>query len=224
MLSSSLTIKQSIQPCTCTGVSLNTQYPAPALNWDPQASPESFQEQPAPTMNSRLYFHSHRGGHLLLPVHLQRYPENQDWQQSGGHWYCCLCCPQPSHTASHIFLSFGSDWQTPELWKGRKSLGEAQRYFHCRLWPPIPIIYIRIRMLLHREKKPKIYRVLKGTVFLLLSAACPQSGSLFNGLLAPSCLLIGRISYRKGTGKESKLEGSTALQPTEPSVCIQPVW
>lgn len=68
-------------------------------------------------------------------------------------------------------------------------------------------------------KKNKIYRVLKGTVFLLLSAACPQSGSLFNGLLAPSCLLIGRISYRNGTGKESKLEGSTALQP---SVCIQP--
>lgn len=72
-------------------------------------------------------------------------------------------------------------------------------------------------MLLHKEKK--IYRVLEGTVFILLSAFCPQSSSLFNGLLAPSCLLIGRISYRNGTGIESKPEGSADRQPTQ-AICL----
>lgn len=68
-------------------------------------------------------------------------------------------------------------------------------------------------MLLHKEKK--IYRVLEGTVFILLSAFYPQSSSLFNGLLAPSCLLIGRISYRNGIGIESKPEGHRP--PAHPS-------
>jgi len=80
-----------------------------------------------------------------------------------------------------------------------------------------PLIYMRTRMLLHNEKK--IYKVLEGTVSILFSAACPQSSSLFNGLLAPSCLLIGRISYRNGTGIESKPEGSTDLQPTQ-AICL----
>lgn len=65
----------------------------------------------------------------------------------------------------------------------------------------------------------KIYRVLEGTVFILLSAFCPQTSSLFNGLLAPSCLLIGRISYRNGIGIESKPEGSADRQPTQ-AICL----
>lgn len=134
-------------------------------------------------------------------------------------------CPGPHRILTPLLcqpLLLGSDGQTAELWKGRKSLGEAQRYFYRRLWPRTPIMYIRVRMLLHREKTIKIYRVLEGTVFIFLSAACPQSGSLLNGLLAPGCLLIGRISYRNGTGKESKLEGSADLSPPKQSVHIQP--
>lgn len=135
-------------------LSLITQCPAPALNWDPQ--------QHLNPSRSILHLPWIQEC-ILIPTEGVTCPRLSICSdilriRSGGSTLedsgiCCLCSPQLSHTASHILLSFGSDWQTLELWKGRKSLGEAQRYFYRSLWPPTPIIYTRIRMLLHREKK-----------------------------------------------------------------------
>lgn len=190
-----------------------TEHTVPSPCWDPQAAPEPFQEQPAPTMNSKMYFNSHRGvtcSCLSICNDIPRMRTGSSLEDSG---ICCLCCPQPSHAASHILLSFGSDWQTPELWKGRKSLGEAQRYFYHSLWPPTPIIYIRIRMLLHREKKIKSIESSKEQFFY-----SSQQPVLSLVPFSMGCWLLA-VCWQEGLATEmaqGKTRNSRGAQPSSP--------
>lgn len=122
------------------------------LKWYQKSSPSSKTRalpgpaKSVPNKNSIMYSYFNKESSLTTDCTFTALPGQLEqsvlWMSVA---FCCLCLPPlPSHiyahTPSFVNLSFGCDWQTPELWKGRKSLRESQRYFYHRLCSP-PHIY-----------------------------------------------------------------------------------
>lgn len=162
MLSSSLMTHQTIQLCTTH--KQVCQWAHRPQNWigTPRAllwvKPKPFQDQPHLGPIQECVCISAEGAHLPLTAHLQHRLENEGRKQSRWQWYFAVSACPPAllkhmHTPSFVSLSFGCDWQTPELWKGRKSFGEAQRYFYHSLCLSFPPSYISEQECFYTRKK-----------------------------------------------------------------------